>query len=163
MRLPTTIFISRPIASGREVCKPDQINCMDGVVPPGDGSANADSQDVEHDIGPVDVPHGAHRFIGVIAVVVLILLAFLLWLGFRTWLGRKIQILFYGKSNSAPDGEKKSNIVNGVVENDTGGSAKNNLPDKSNSLKVRTAIDSESMRSASTFQDPQILQVPIHA
>jgi hypothetical protein len=112
------MFIPSSHVRGRDVCKPDQLDCADGVVS-GDGNSNSvASQDVEHDIGPVDSTPGIHRFIGVISVAIL-LLALLLWLGFAAWRRHKIRILLHRRSTSSTigKGEKNSDIVRGAVKN----------------------------------------------
>lgn len=94
----------------REVCQPDQPDCLDGVVPPDDGSSSADTEDPEHNIGPVYSTAGAHRFIGVASVATLILLVCLLWVAFGAWPRRKIRLLLHGESTvcSTQEGGKKA-------------------------------------------------------
>ncbi|KAJ7619086.1 hypothetical protein DFH06DRAFT_1326222 [Mycena polygramma] len=107
---------------GRESCKPDQPNCT-SVAPSGDGS----TEDVEHDIGPIGAPTGIHRFIGVISVVVVIILAILLWLGLRAgfgvWLRRKIWIPSQRRPSPGHGKEKNSK---GAAEYTAGGTAMDN-------------------------------------
>ncbi|KAJ6503492.1 hypothetical protein C8R47DRAFT_1210737 [Mycena vitilis] len=107
---------------GRASCKPDQPNCT-SVAPSGDGNTG----DVEHDIGPIGSPAGIHRFIGVISVVVVIILALLLWLVLRAGLGvllrRKIWIPSQRKPSPGHGKEKNSNST---TEYNAGGTALDN-------------------------------------
>ncbi|KAJ7786381.1 hypothetical protein B0H16DRAFT_1708557 [Mycena metata] len=106
----------------RQVCQPNQVDCVD--APPSGEGTNTNSEDgssanpetVEHDIGPVDSPPGIHRFIGVTAVAILILLLFLLWLGIGAWPRRKLRSFYRSRSTSAPikSEREQSNDANGV-------------------------------------------------
>ncbi|KAJ7038139.1 hypothetical protein C8F04DRAFT_369758 [Mycena alexandri] len=108
----------------RQVRQPDQVNCFDAVAPSGDGidtnsedGSSTNPEDVEHDIGPVDSPLGIHRFIGVMAVAIVILLVFLLWLGIGAWPRRKLRAFYRSRSTSvapAKSEAEQSNDGNGV-------------------------------------------------
>ncbi|KAJ7254054.1 hypothetical protein B0H12DRAFT_569693 [Mycena haematopus] len=89
---PTMVISSVRLPDRRDTYKPEQRD-VDGVASSGDRSSTADSEDADQSIGPFDSPPGVHRFIGVIAVAVLIVMVLSLWL-----MRRKIRILLLGRS-----------------------------------------------------------------
>jgi hypothetical protein len=98
-----------PTARAQEVCKPEQLDCIDNITPGTDASSSPNS-DAEHDIGPVYTTPGIHRFIGVVSVATLSLLVCILWVGFGAWLRRKMRGLLGCRlisDSSTDEGEKE--------------------------------------------------------